>query len=215
MWRGLLSLRSANNRDLRVAGLNSPPNAQTVLVTGIHLEELEFGDAVAEVLDADTIDILRIPHGVSQQCPDVDHQFHYETRQRELYLQLHQQVKRRYQLLIDLHSGLDENGPCADIYCQDPNILECMNVYLHAQGLSNSVRVIRIIGGQGAHGTTPIVDGEARTSIPASIWTSARPIYIGLEIYLPGTADLSKAKDLAKNLIGQIQICGAMIKTPA
>jgi len=35
--------------------------------------------------------------------------------QRKLYLQLYQQIKRRYQLLIDLHSGLDENGPCADI----------------------------------------------------------------------------------------------------
>ncbi|MFW5815308.1 MAG: hypothetical protein ACOCVP_00505, partial [Wenzhouxiangella sp.] len=151
----------------------------------------------------------RIPEGVSQRCRDVDQQFYHETRQRELYLQLHQQVKGRYRLLIDLHSGTDEAGPGADLYCRDAELLERIGTRL-APELGERVRLVRIVDARepaGAGGPQAVVDAEARTSIPAAIWTGGRPVYVGLEVYLPEPADSTEAEELACRLIRCIQAC--------
>lgn len=179
--------------------------AQTVLVTGVHVEELDFGDEVSKLVDTRHLDLLRIAKGVPQRCTDVDQQFHYETRQRELYLQLHQQVKRRYRLLIDLHSGWDDNGPCADIYCHNPDVLDGLRVVLKKASLSERVRLIRIVDQPELPASMTLADGEARTSIPALVWSSDRPVYVGLEVYLPGATDLDEATALAVSLVRNIQ----------
>ncbi|MFW6339805.1 MAG: hypothetical protein ACOC0Q_02945 [Wenzhouxiangella sp.] len=57
------------------------------------------------------------------------------------------------------------------------------------------------------HGQTA-VDAEARTSIPASIWAGGQPVYVGLEVYLPGQANTNGAETLACQLIRHIQACG-------
>src|SRR6056297_4025909 len=119
--------------------------AETVLVTGVHREELGFGDRVTDGLDTRRIDLLRIPEGVAQRCVDVNQQFYYETRQRELYLQLHQQVKGRFGLLIDLHSGYDESGTSADVYCRDPALLDCVGCQVRDIRLRHRVRLLRIV----------------------------------------------------------------------
>ena len=181
-------------------------SAATVLVTGIHREELGFGDQVASLLDPDRTDILRIPEGVPQSCEDVDQQFYHDARQRELYLQLHQQVKRRYELMIDLHSGRDEDGPCADIYCHDVNTLQCLHRSLASSSFGDLVKLVRITSGEIAIPSVP-VDCEARTSIPEVIWATPNPLYVGLELYLPEAARLDEATELARFLIGKIQDC--------
>lgn len=184
----------------------------TVLVTGVHREELEFGDRVAARIEGGDIEVLRIPKGVPQRCTDVDQQFQYETRQRELYLQLHQQVKGRYALLIDLHSGFDENGPGADLYCHESALLDCVGSSLDRGGPGDDVRLIRIVapdenadaGAQ--HGR---IEAGARTGIPPVIWGGGTPLYVGLEIYLPDDrGGIRAAEVLAHRLIDRIRRCG-------
>jgi hypothetical protein len=190
-----------------VSGLSNTGNARTVLVTGVHREELDFGDQVAQLLDRESIDVLRIPEGVPQSCGDVEQQFYHETRQRELYLQLYQQVKRRYELLIDLHSGWDEDGPCADVYCHDPDILHCLGRALDSPSFDGLVRLVRITeSGDSTRDIRP-VDCEARTSIPEVVWKTPSPVYVGLEVYLPDRQKPDEAARLAQLLINKIRAC--------
>lgn len=193
-----------------MARISATDAVETVLVTGIHREELNFGDRVARRCDSDDIDVLRIPEGVPQSCRDVHQQFYHETRQRELYLQLHQQVKGRYRLLIDLHSGTDEAGPGADIYCRDAEVLARIGTHLDGRELSDRVRLIRIVDAREPAitvGAQTVVDAEARTSIPAAIWAGGRPVYVGLEVYLPKLSGTDEAETLACRLIRSIQSC--------
>ena len=189
-----------------------PMAADTVLVTGIHAEELEFGDRVSDRLEPGDIEVLRIPQGVPQRCADVDQQFRYETRQRELYLQLHQQVKGRYRVLIDLHSGLDEDGPSADVYCHAPAMLDCIGSRLDER---EPVRLIRIVAPDEPMPPAGADDGPdagARTRIPPKVWTGGDPVYVGLEIYLPYRGRSEDAEDLARRLIACIRSCGGRIR---
>ena len=94
-----------------------PSGPEPVVIIGAHREELEFGERVAEGLGPQ-ISVLRIPEGISGHRPRPDEVFYYETRHRELYLQLRQQLRGRYKLAIDLHRGLNQPGRCADVYCR-------------------------------------------------------------------------------------------------
>jgi len=85
----------------------------TLLVTGIHREELDFGDQVATLLDREKIELIRIPQGISHERKGND-PFYYNICHREIYLQLRQQIKSDCRLLIDLHCGLNEVSRCAD-----------------------------------------------------------------------------------------------------
>lgn len=179
-----------------------------MLVTGIHREELGFGDRVAARMESDGIDLMRIPDGVPQSCPNVDQQFYYETRQRELYLQLHQQVRGRYRLLIDLHSGVDDDGPVADVYCHEKSML---NALRNRMNDLPEVRMIRIVADEepvptGSRGGSGEVG--ARTFIPRAVWAGEDPLYVGLEIYLPTTeASPGAAERLAQKIIDAIRSC--------
>lgn len=182
-------------------------STDTVLVTGIHAEELEFGDRVTGRLVDGDIEVLRIPEGVPQRCDDVAQQFRYRTRQRELYLQLHRQVKGRYRLLIDLHSGLDQDGPSADVYCHEPAVLDCLATQLRA---ADRVRLIRIVGaGESVPPANrdPSAEAGARTCIPSAVWTGDQPVYVGLEVYLPVDERANDAEILAEQLIARIRSC--------
>jgi hypothetical protein len=93
--------------------------APTVLLIGIHREELAFGRAVARGLDDPGIAVLEIPEGLSGRRPRPDQRFHYETLHRALCLQLLPHLAGHCRLLIDLHTGLDRQGPSADLMCAD------------------------------------------------------------------------------------------------
>ena len=160
---------------------------ETLLVTGIHREELAFGDRVAALLDKQRIQVLRIPEGISHSRTGTDDLFYYNTRHREIYLQLRQQVKSHYRLLIDLHSGLNDSGRCADLYCRDEPILQCVAERSRQAGIGDQLRMVKILAD--SESSAPPVDRRdidvgARTSIPKQIWDDRIFVYVGLEIYL-------------------------------
>jgi hypothetical protein len=162
--------------------------ARALLVTGVHREELGFGDRVAALLDAERIDVLRIPEGITQRRTGTGRHFYVNAQHREIYLQLRQQVRGRYALLIDLHSGIDRDGPCADVFCRRESFLACLAAGLGQAGVTDAVRLIRIL----ADGETRVsadgagvVEAAAHTWIPRAIWDRTSPLYVGLEVYLP------------------------------
>lgn len=179
--------------------MQSPP--QTLLVIGIHREELAFGQAVAAGLADRRIDVLAIPEGLPGRHPRQDERFRHDTLHHELYLQLLPHARGR-RLLIDLHTGLDRQGPCADIYCRVPERFASLAArHTGAQ----APRLVRL----GAGGAGHFPDGS--TIIPAEIWRNPHCLYVGLEIYLPqagagSAADQAYAGDLVRALAATVEV---------
>ena len=185
--------------------------AETLLVTGIHREELGFGDRVSGLLNRDHIHVMRIPEGISHVRTGRDSPFYYITRHREIYLQLRQQVKGRYRLLIDLHCGLNEAGYCADIYCRDEQLLQCVAERAKQIGVEKLLRMVKILAD--SEGENAVEDYRhnkttARTLIPEQIWNNRDFCYVGLEIYLAKEGiGITEEWRFALELIETIQSC--------
>ena len=184
---------------------------ETLLVIGIHREELGFGDRVAALLNSDHIQVMRIPKGISHARTGANSLFYYKTLHREIYLQLWQQAKGHYRLLIDLHCGLNDDGRCADIYCRDERLLHCVTRLTSHTDLGERLRLVKILAGSEVKHPTEYSDDievTALTSIPEQIWNSRSLIYVGLEIYLKEEGE-GAAEDwhFARDLIEILQNC--------
>lgn len=83
---------------------------KTLLIIGVHVEELRFGERVAEGAKELGIDVLRIKHGLSNDRFLYSNLFCYDTFLQELYLQTHMQIRGNYSLAIDLHTGFQPGG---------------------------------------------------------------------------------------------------------
>jgi hypothetical protein len=180
--------------------------ASAVLVTGVHREELGFGDHVAAALEPGRIDVLRIPQGLSNRPPGVRDRFYFLARHREMYLQLRQQLGRQYRLLIDLHTGINESGRCADVFCADEDFLARLAQRPLPDG---SVRLVRIVPEtEPADTRSDFADLDAHTFIPERLWTDASCLYVGLEVYLAREGD-GEAPDwaYARRVIEAIRDC--------
>ncbi len=173
----------------------------TLLVTGVHRDELGFGDRVAALM-VPGLELMRIPQGIPQPRRSPTNRFLSRTQHHELYLQLYQQVKGRYGLLIDLHQGLDEAGRSAEIFCHDPGFLAGLEAQMEAGGGKQGARLIHIAS---PGDTSPVGDASARTWIPQKLWCLDTPLYVGLEIYLPAPGDGEPEDwDYAAGLISEI-----------
>lgn len=171
--------------------------APVLLVIGVHREELAFGQAVAADIDPARVAVLAIPEGLSGRRPHPDQSFHYDTLHHALYLQLLPHVVGRHRLLIDLHTGLDQFGPRADLICADAALRACLGAAIAARrGIAaHDVRLIAL----GGDGTGAL---HARTVIPRQVWDNPAFRYVGLELYLPAHADGEPAaRALARDLI--------------
>lgn len=154
--------------------------APVLLVVGIHREELAFGEAVAAQLDARRVDVLKIGEGLSGRRPRQDERFRYDTLHRALYLQLLPHVQPRHRLLIDLHTGLDPDAPCADLYSRD--VEELAARLARAPPLMPSAPRLFALQPEGA---TEAPCAAAQTVIPTEVWRNPHFLYVGLEVYLP------------------------------
>jgi hypothetical protein len=184
---------------------------ETLLVIGIHRDELAFGERVATLVEPAHVDVLRIPHGIDQPRRGPGERFHSRTEHREIYLQLLQEVKGRYRRLIDLHHGFDPSGLSADVYCHDEAYLARLAARLDGRAAAQRVRLVRIAsrgerdaGGGGAG----VADAVAATWIPDRVWRGRAPLYVGVEVYLP----LERGQDgagraFAGELIEAIRAC--------
>jgi hypothetical protein len=77
--------------------------------------------------------------------------------------------------VIDLHTGLDPQGPCADISCRDTARLA--DVMATADVIGPVPRLISLLPCEALP--------SAETVIPPEIWRNPRFLYVGVEIYLP------------------------------
>ncbi len=184
---------------------------QTLLVTGIHREELDFADRVTDLLDTQHIQILRIAQGISHARCGTKDLFYYNTRHREIYLQLRQQVKGHYRLMLDLHCGVNDSGSCADLYSRDRQVLQCIAHRSRQIGFGEKLRLVKIL--RNSEINEPLDKrGEsiigARTPIPEQLWNDREMIYVGLEIYLMEEGQGSSEDWLfARDLIELVQAC--------
>lgn len=173
--------------------VNPRPEAPSAtLLIGIHREELAFGEAVARGLDRRRIGVLAIPEGLSGRRPRPDQRFRYDTLHRALYLQLLPLLSDSTRLLIDLHTGQDQRGLCADLICAESTHLADRLRHLprwQALGGSAAVRILQLGPDQ-----TPASAGEAalpgaarvgETAVPPEIRRNPRFLYVGVEVFLP------------------------------
>lgn len=170
--------------------------APVLVVIGIHREELAFGREVAATLAADVAEVLEIPEGLSGRRPRPDQRFYYGLVHEALYLQLLPHMRGR-QLLIDLHVGADQNGPCADLICGDAVLAGRLQAGLAQE--PGGVRVIQL-------GSPDAI--AARTVIPERVWRNPDFLYLCMEIYLPDDGSAGpQAIALAQRLIGLAGQC--------
>lgn len=185
-----------------------------LLVIGIHREELAFGKAVAEMLKDPQIDVLAIPEGLTGRHPLPNEVFHSEALHGELYRQLIPHMNGR-RLLIDLHTGLNPAGTCADIYCSQPEKFAGINVdsAIDADSgvdaataithVAQTPRLVRLGGGGEGE---PMLRG--RTIIPKAVWQNPNCLYAGLEVYLTQSGQGSLAEQqYALQLITAMSHC--------
>lgn len=176
---------------------------KALLVVGIHREERAFGEAVASGLDPALFDILVIPDGLSGQHPRPDQRFHFEMLHRELYHQLLPHVTGHYPLLVDLHTGVDEQGLCIDLFCNQPQRLEGLPALLESIADSElptaAVRVVHLLKGKDG-----VAGGlVAETVIPAEIWCNRRFLYLGVEVFLSARgAGTTQEQDFTRQFLG-------------
>ena len=78
---------------------------ETLLVTGIHREELGFGDRVASLLDEGLIQVMRIPEGISHTQNGKDDQFYYDT-----YCGVWQSIRDSTPLVREAAAGENSSG---------------------------------------------------------------------------------------------------------
>ncbi len=164
-----------------------------LLLIGIHKDELEFGDRVALSL-GDQVDVLRVEKGLNGANPTPDGLFHYSIRHAEMYHQVLQSVARKQGPVIDLHTGLNKDTRCADVYCHSERFLRCLEQEI-ASGRGRlagpeDVRLIRIVAHDAARGGKRLgAIGGARpvvwTYIPETVWRNPRFLYVGVEVFLP------------------------------
>jgi hypothetical protein len=163
-------------------GRGTPP---VLLVIGAHRGELGFGERVAERLDPATFAVLRIPVGLSGQRPLPDELTSWRRRHGELYLQILERVQPGQQVLIDLHTGIDELRRSADVFCAAPALLACIAAADSDGG--DPVRAIQLVADTaGALGDSAGVRPFplARPDLPPTVWDRATPRYVGVEVYV-------------------------------
>jgi hypothetical protein len=174
--------------------------APALLVVGVHREERAFGEAVAAQLPAADFDLLRIEQGLSGRRPGPDDLTAYRRRHRALYAQILDHITPAHRMVLDLHTGFDEAGPCADVLCADTALLRC----LEDQAIAARCRVppakstiggIQLVADEPETAfTAPVSDQPLQThphhwpwlrpDIPHAVWCAGRHLYIGIEIYL-------------------------------
>lgn len=181
------------------------PGPATLLVIGIHREELAFGERVAQGLDPRKVAVLRIGEGLSGRRPRPDERFHYDTLHRALYRQLLPLVDESTRLVLDLHTGQDLQGPCADLICARPGLLaeRLADTPFRRSSAPGTVRILRL--GPDRSTDTAGGEGEARvgrTAVPAEVWRNLRFLYVGVEVFLPEAgAGTPEQQDFARRLV--------------
>lgn len=168
---------------------------KTLLLIGVHREELAFGQSIADAVDPARVAVLAIPEGLSGRRPLPDEEFRYDTLHRALYSQILRHMSHgAHRVLIDLHTGSDPLGPSADILCADAALRARITQALAADASLSCerVRVVPIGGSAATH---------ARTVIPRTLWAGTDFHYLGLEIYLP---ESSSGREVARELAGRL-----------
>lgn len=161
---------------------------RVVLVIGIHQKELAFGKQVAKSISMPGLRVIRIDNGLPRQNKFKDKGFYYSTYHMEIYLQLHQQIRKKCDLLIDLHTGSIEHGPAADIYCGDAAFLDRLKKATWKNPWNSPVYLLRIIEENQLYEYSAGNYKACHTIIPRQIWSGKDYLYAGLEIYLSNPA---------------------------
>ncbi|MGB0129490.1 MAG: hypothetical protein WBP72_17755 [Rhodocyclaceae bacterium] len=182
--------------------MSTPP---ALLVIGIHREERAFGEAVASSLDRKLVDVLVIPEGLSGRRPRPDQKFSHDVLHRALYLQLLPHMLGHHDLLIDLHTGVDRGGPCADLICSAPWKFASLAPQFAPDWLpGDPAEKIRFVAlGQAGDGVKPTA--LADMAIPEEIWRNPRFNYVGVEVFLPErSSDTAEPLAFARDLITRL-----------
>ncbi|MFV9692153.1 MAG: hypothetical protein ACNY01_14510 [Desulfobacteria bacterium] len=162
------------------------------------------------------IDVLRIEHGLSNDRFLYGNLFYYDTFLRELYLQTHMQIQGNYSLAIDLHAGVNQAGCCADVFCKETSVLDCLNSVLQNRLLllSEKVRLLKIVKDMAARPKLADLSYlRCKTFIPEAVCEGRHYHYVGLEIYLPRPGQGSREDWLfARQLVKCIHECARKLK---
>ena len=119
---------------------------------------------------------------------------------------------------IDLHTGFNQAGCCADVFCKETCVLDCLNSVLQNRlikgSLSKKVHLLKIVKDMAVRPKVADLSYlSCKTFIPKIVWEGRHYHYVGLEIYLPRPGEGSREDWLfARQLVKCIHECGKKLK---
>jgi len=188
------------------------PRPEILVIIGAHRDERAFGERVVAGLDPARFAVLRIEQGIRGDRPTPEGRAAFRDRHHALYLQVLDHVTRGHRLLIDLHAGLDERGPRADVLCAEAKLLTCLasGTIQDEAASAGKVRGVRLVASTNLTVLAPETEAwpVARPEIPEAVWNRDDPRYVGVEVYLRRPGDGAPEEwRLAQALIRRIAGC--------
>jgi len=187
---------------------------RTGLIIGAHHEELAFGEKTASRIKKSGIDVIRIADGIPNRRARGELKSSKKTDLDNLYSRIHRKVCGKYDLVIDLHSGLSEEKWSADIFSSEMGFLDFMDaglkkIFRDKFHLPDKIRLFKIIrndqtGPKAFDDRFPV----CLAFVPEDIVNGKHYRYVGLEVYLTSQKGCMSEYRLSRRLILAVHECG-------
>jgi|GEM_PF-852583 len=192
---------------------------KTGLIIGAHREELAFGEKTANRIKKKGIDVIRIADGIPNRRAHGELKSSKKTDLDNLYSRIHRKVCGKYDLVIDLHSGLSEKWS-ADIFSSGMDFLDFMDaglkkIFRDKFHLPDEIRLFKIIRNNQSKPNAfddrfPI----CLAFVPEDIVNGKHYRYVGLEVYLTSQEGCSADYRLSQQLILAVHECAMRLYLP-
>lgn len=166
------------------------------------------------------LDVIRIAKGIPNRHTPSELKASKKADLDNLYSRIHRKVCGKYDLVIDLHSGLSEEKWSADIFSSEMGFLDFMDaglkkVFRDKFHLPDKIRLFKIIRNDQSKPNAfddrfPI----CLAFVPENIVNGKHYRYVGLEVYLTSQEGCRSDYHLSRQLILAVHECAMRLYLP-
>lgn len=186
---------------------------RTGVIIGAHREELAFGEKTTNRIKKNGIEAIRIDDGIPNRRIHNEPKSAKMTDLDSLYSRIHRKIRGKYDLVIDLHSGLCEEKWSADIFSPEMGFLDFMDaglkkIFRDKFHLPNKIRLFKIIGNNQSR--PKAFDNRfplCLAFVPENVLSGKQYRYVGLEVYLTSQKGCMSDYRLSRRLILAVHEC--------
>lgn len=185
---------------------------RTGLIIGAHREELAFGERTSNRIKKSGIEVIRMLDGIPNCRTRGELKSSQKTDLDNLYSRIHRKVCGKYDLVIDLHSGLCEEEWSADIFSSEMGFLDFMDaglkkIFRDKFHLPDKIRLFKILRNDQAAKAFDDRFPVCLAFVPENIVNGKHYHYVGLEVYLTSQEGCRSEYRLSRRLILAVHEC--------